>query len=410
MENIFTLNPKWGDAAVGDLWTGEKKYITAESFDPSKLSSTSYEIAGAVCGRIGGKGVLTAYKKDVGGWKWCTRYEWLLSGYTLDGTDRTGVFSIRTSTGDTDNTDVTVSYNAADTASFVSQLNTAFAAQTSMAKDNWFAFAADDGSVHVQWDYWGWQQTSYNSAKGGFSVSEALLPEVPYYGRMLAKNGTLMYYPLLNPERALAYFKSDNSSTAYNPSHDVDKTYVYPICKQGYLGTSAYQSDHCAALRAIYGGGEEGWLRYMKAIEVLIPCDRYMAGFTDGLGRTELLASKTYTLSDGSSNILCPAAYHALNDPATSVFGGWHLGTVEENTLLLKPVKYGTDGSRTADLLNKTLWAMGGDAVNNGSFLWSCARYSASSAWNFNGNHGFWDNSSMCGGYGVRPLSLNYLP
>jgi hypothetical protein len=410
MENIFTLNPKWGDAAVGDLWTGEKKYITAESFDPSKLSSTSYEIAGAVCGRIGSKGVLTAYKKDVGSWKWCARYEWLLTGYTLDGTDRTGVFSFRTSTADTANTDVTVTYNASDTASFVSQLSTAFAAQTSMAKDNWFAFLADDGSVHVQWDYWGWQQTSYNSAKGDFSVSGALLPDVSYHNRLLAKNGTAMAYPVLNPERALAYFKSDNSSTAYNPSSNADKTYVYPICKPGYLGTSAYQSDHCAALRAVYGEGEEGWLRYMKAVEVLIPCDRYMAGFRDGLDRTELLAAKTYTLADGSSNILCPAAYHALNDPSTSVFGGWHLGTVEENTLLLKSVKYGTDGSRTADLLNRTLWAMDGDAVSNGSGLWSCARSYAYGAWFFYGHFGFWNRDSMCYGFGVRPLSLNYLP
>lgn len=410
MDNVFTLNPKWGDAAVGDLWTGAKRYITAESFNPAKLSTTSFEMAGAVCGRIGAKDVVVAYKNDVGSWAWCARYEWKLTGYTLDGTARTGVLSFRANGSATANTDVTVSYNATDTAGFVGQLNAAFAANTAMASQHWYAFTADDGSVHIQWDFTFWQQASYNTAKSGFTVAAALLPDVPSYGKLVAKNGTAMSYPIANPARGLAYFKDDNASTTYNPTGDVGKSYAYPVCKSAYLGTSKHQSDHCAALRAIYGEGEEGWLRYMKAIEILIPCDRYMAGFKDGLERTKLLAQKTYTTADGSEHILCPAAWHALNDPNTAVFGGWHLGTVEANTLLMKPVQYGTSASRDADLLNKTLWAMGGDAVSNGSDLWSCCRYYSGYAWCFHGGSGSWGHGNLYGGYRVRPLSLNRLP
>ena len=410
MDNIFTTQPRWGDASVGDLWTGEKKYIIAETFNPSKLSKTSYEIAGAVVGREGKKGVYTAYRNDVGAFAWASRYEWELTGYTLDGTDRTGVLSIRENSSSSANTDFTVSYNASDTAGLVATLNTFFAETSAFSAHNWYAFIADDASVHLQCDYKFWQQASYNTGKSGFSLAAAFLPEVPASSTLLAKKGK-MNYPISNMARGIAYFSQDTSSTTYNPSSDVTIGQVwYPICKPGYLGTSKYQSDHCAALRALYGEGEEGWLRFMKAIYVLDGVDAYCMGERDGLARTNLLASKTYTLADGSSNILCPAAYHAKNDPTTSVFGDWHLGAIHANHQMIAPVEYGTSADRSADRLNKTLWAMGGDAVSNGTNLWSCSRRYAGYAWSFYGGGGFWCNGDFCNGYRVRPLSLNYLP
>ena len=83
---------------------------------------------------------------------------------------------------------------------------------------------------------------------------------------------------------ALAYFRADNSSTTYNPSSDVtDIKRGYPICLPGYLGTSTYQSDHCAALRAVYGEGEAGWLKFMESCLPVVPSDFGNMGMDFGM-------------------------------------------------------------------------------------------------------------------------------
>ena len=405
MENIFTKSPQQGDAVVGNKATGKVEYITAESFNPDSLSSTQYEMIGVVWARRGKK-VWRLWKDTTKSAKWCQRYEWILGGYTLDGTDRTGVISYRESSSASANTDVTISYNATAVDALVATLNTAFA-DGAFATQNWFAWT-EDGKVHIGCDYAFWQQFSYNTGKSGFSLTANELPDVPYCGRGLSKHGP-MYYPFMNYERAIAWGKNDNSSSAYNPTSDITKSYGYPVCLPAYLGTSQYQSDHCAALRALYGEGEEGWKRYVRSSMMVSPVGRLAGSPIDAQARTESLAGKTYMLADGVARVLCPAAELAMTNPETDFITNWHLPSMDELAAGFNAIKYGTDGSRNADAVNATLWKMGGGYVHNGYHYWSCSRLNSNYAWIFNGNNGFAYSGVFYDGFRVLSLSLTEL-
>ncbi len=408
MKNIFTLNPQWGDAVVGNLTTKKVEYIKADSFDADSLPS-NYETIGAVfCRR--GKAVTTLWKNCPDSEKLSERYEWKLTGYTLDGTDRSGVLSIRESSSASANVEYTVSYNATTAEGLVATLNAFFAATAIFTSQNWFAWL-DGEDIHIGHDYTYWQQASYNKGASGFALTAAFLPEWYARSTMLAKCGA-MYYPIINQDRGYAYFHSDNSSSAYNPTSVLTKPiYSYPICLPGYLGTSQYRDkDCCAVLREKYGEGEEGWLRYMRSTQVLPNTDRLAGGFHDGKSLTTLLAKQRYTLSDGQERITSPAANKAMTQPTSEVLTDWFLPTIEDLAEGIRGIKYGTSASRDADKLNQTLWRMGGSALSNGTNYWSCVRGYSSNAWNFDGYYGFAYYNLFVYRYRVLSLSLNYLP
>lgn len=409
--NIFTKNPVWGDAVVGNLATGKPEFITSESFDPTALDSNTYETIGAVGGRFG-KEVLVVWKHNAAQ-KWCERIEYKLTGYTLDGAEHTGVLSIRESSSAMASTDFTVTYTASDKAGLVTALNAFFAATTIFTTQKWFARVNDsNGEVYIGCSYEFWQQWSYNTGKSGFTLAPEIMPDVTYSSYMLRRNGNGNGEGSIhNLQRTIAYLRNDNASTAYNPQTDVTNVKTgYPICFPGYLGTSQYQSDHCAFLRSVYGEGEEGWLRYLKANMVVTPTDFGAMGIRNGKERTAILAAKTFTLADGVEQNLCPAAVYAKTSPDSSVISDWFLPTTEHVASILGPVQHGTSANRDADALNKVLWAMGGDAVSNGGLFWSCLRYGGLGAWCANGGTGHFGNG---GSYSLRqslPVSLYRLP
>lgn len=409
--NIFTKNPVWGDAVVGNLVTGKPEFITSESFDPTALDSNTYETIGAVGGRFG-REVLVVWKHNEAQ-KWCERIECKLTGYTLDGAEHTGVLSIRESSSATASTDFTVTYTASDKAGLVTALNAFFAATAIFTTQKWFARVNDsNGEVYIGCSYEFWQQWSYNTGKAGFALSPEIMPDVTYSSYMLRRNGNGNGEGSIhNLQRAITYFRSDNASTTYNPSKDVTNVKTgYPICLPGYLGTSQYQSDHCAFLRSVYGEGEEGWLRYLKANMVVTPTDFGAMGMRNGKERTAILAAKTFTLADGTPQALCPAAVYAKTSPNSSVISDWFLPTAEHVASILGPVQHGTSANRDADALNKVLWAMGGDAVSNGSYFWSCVRYLGRGAWCADGRTGYFNYLDLCLRPQSLPVSLYRLP
>lgn len=409
--NIFTKNPVWGDAVVGNLATGKPEFITSESFDPTALDSNTYETIGAVGGRFG-KEVLVVWKRNASQ-KWCERIEYKLTGYTLDGAEHTGVFSIRESSSATASTDFTVTYTASDKAGLVTALNAFFTATAIFTTQKWFARVDDsNGEVYIGCSYEFWQQWSYNTGKVGFTLSPEIIPDVTYSSYMLRRNGNgNREGSIYNLPKAIARFRDDLVSTTFNPSTDVMNVKTgYPICLPSYLGTSQYQSDHCAFLRSVYGEGEEGWLRYLKANMVVTPTDFGAMGIRNGKERAAMLAAKTFTLADGTSQPLCPAAFYAKTSPDSSVISEWFLPTAEHIVSILGPVQHETSANRDADALNKVLWAMGGDAVANSSDLWSCVRYDSVSAWCANGGTGYLNSYGMYSSLRSLPVSLYRLP
>lgn len=410
----FTQQPKRGDAVVGDIQTGEVLFIRQDTLTAlSDIDTTVYEIIGVVIKRRGRK-VLIAYKNNASR-VWCNRYSFKLTGYTLDGTGRTGKLNIREASNSwASNVSYTISYNASTVAALVEQLNTYFRANAPFTTQDWVAVESG-GEVWLQFIYTDYRQASYNSGSDGFALTANLLPAVAASANMLRRSGhTGGEGTISNWERALAYFRADNSSTTYNPNTNVTSVKrAYPICLPGYLGTSAYrkdgtmQLDYCAALRAVYGEGEAGWLRFMQSCLPVVPTDFGEMGKDDGLARTKTLAALTMTKQDGSTVYPCQTAKYCHDTGTVAIpQGKWHLPTARELYDILDGIRHGTDSKRTADSVNKTLNILGGTAISNGSRWWSCVRYSASSAWLAYGGVGFFGGDNMYNSYGCVPVSL----
>ena len=320
-----------------------------------------------------------------------------LSGYTLDGTDRTGTLSVWEAS---DNWaaahDYTVSYNADNAEALASQLNTYFKASEPFTTQDWAAEADGDGNVTLHYAYAHYRQAS-NTAKDGFELAKATAPEWAGTAQMLRRNGrrsgegTITNWP-----RALAFFRGDNDSTSYNPASDVTTTKIpYPICLPGYLGTSKHQSDHCSYLRGVYGEGEEGWLKFMESFLPVRPSE-YGAfdGSRYGTAKrnTYYLAGIKYAGQDGVEKYASPAANLAANlgyDHELLKQGEWVLPDIDLLFSLVGQLKYPTTNDRDADPVNSALKAIGATALGNNSSVWSCSRFSPGSGWFASGSIGY---------------------
>ena len=399
--NIFTNLPKIGDAVVGERSTKKVKFITLESFDNASLGS-DYETIGVVYNRRGRK-VKIVYKNNAGK-TWSSKWVLKLSGYTLDGTSRTGVISFRPDSSATENTDVTVTYNTTTLQGLVNALNTAFAANATMVSQHWVAYI-NGSDVNIEHDYTFWQQSSYNDAKSGFTAKAALMPEVESVADIRRRHGGGGGEGVISSwERALAFYRTSTGTETYqgyvpSPISNV-KDRAYPIALQSYLGAN------CAEIRKVFGEGEQGWLNCMAAYMSVCPTDYGNMGMRDGLARTKLIASYKDTFGEP----VAPAANYCYNvDTVALPKGNWYLPTVEDLTDLLRIIKYGTNGSVNSDPINKTLAAMGGNTISNGSNLWSCCRYSSNFAWVASGVYGFFSNNYLYLEFSAVPVSLYIL-
>lgn len=406
MSNIVTKRPSRGDIVLKEIASKAVSYITLDSFVLADVDTTKYEIIGVVYYRKG-KDVGVVYKTNASK-KWSERYYHKITGYTLDGTARTGVISIRESSSASANTDYTVSYNATTKEGLCEQLNAFFQANNTFKTQDWYAEIVD-GEVNVHYAYTFYQQASYNTGKSGFAFTANLLPDYPALANMRRKHGgNGGEGAVSNMTRALTYFRSDLTSTTYNPSSDVtDIKRTYPVCLPAYLGTSANQSDHCALLRATYGEGEDGWKKFMESCLPVYPTDWGNMGMNNGKARTALLASKKYSSTIKTNEYLCPASAYAYNLETTTIEKGeFWLPTTREIAMILDGVQYSTTNDRNADVLNKALNKIGGSAISNGANWWSCLRFGASGAWCSNGYVGFFGGYYMDYACNVVPVSL----
>lgn len=326
-----------------------------------------------------------------------TRYYFKLSGYTLDGAEHTGVLSIRSASDDwAVNQDYTITYKADNIVALVAQLNAYFKENEPFVAQDWVAIADTNGDVLLHFKYTTWQQTSYNTAKSGFSVVSATAPQWKSTSRMFRMNGQRNSEgTITNMPRALAYFREDNSTTTYNPATDVTTAKLsYPICLPGYLGKSKYQSDHCAYLRGIYGEGEEGWVKFMQSFLPVLPSEYGI--FDDTTYGTEkqntyYLASLKYVGQDGEEKYLSPAARLAAErgfDHELLKRGEWVIGKMSRIFSIVGQLRYPTTPDKFADKVNAALAAIGAPALGNNSNVLSCSRYGKSNSWVAYGNYG----------------------
>lgn len=320
-----------------------------------------------------------------------------LSGYTLDGTDRTGTLSVWEASDNWAAThDYAVGYNADNAEALASQLNAYFKANEPFAAQDWVAEADGDGNVTLHYAYTYFRQVM-NAAKDGFALAVATAPGWVATAKMLRRNGFRSGEgTITNLPRALAYFRGDNTNTNYNPALDVTtKKISYPICLPGYLGTSKYQSDHCSYLRGVYGEGEEGWLKFMKSFLPVRPSEY---GIFDGSRygtakrNTYYLAGIKYAGQDGVEKYASPAANLAANlgyDHELLKQDEWVLPDIDLIFSLVGQLKYPTTNDRDADPVNSALKAIGAPALGGESNVWSCSRFFQYFGWIADGNNGY---------------------
>lgn len=409
MSNIFVRFPNIGDVVVKDIETKTPHYIKLDSFVKAELDESVYEIIGVVAWRKRNQ-VLVVYKKNSKA-QFMNRPWWYLSGYTLDGTDRTGTLSIRVADdGWNANVDKVIPYNATSVDGFVEQLNNFFEGDADCNVQDWYANIEEDGRVRIHCDgMQALQLYSYTTAKAGFALTSCA-PEVDVTNRMRRKSGNNSGYgTIASMQKAIKKYEPDLSLNASNPATDINPMdVVLPIVLPAYLGKSKYQSDHCKALRERYGEGRDGWLSFMDSLRPVVPCEYGIIGKRNGKEQTDLMAKKMFTSRTvNEPRAMCPASFYCNSVNSKTIDKGeFCLPTLEELSYIFKTIEYGINSSRNADPINECLSKIGGNAVSNGSFWISCFKYSPGLTWLIHGGNGIFDGLSINLSFSVLPVSL----
>lgn len=345
---------------------------------------------------------------------WSAIYSFKLTGYTLDGTDRTGTLKVYSAASTYDN--YVISYNAETAAGLVEQLNTYFQANAPFTTQHWRADADGDGNITLSFLFTFVDQRNC-AGSAGFTLTANLLPEIVANSSMLRVSGQRASEgAIANWTKALAYYRNDNGTSGYQGGRTSVQTSIkqtYPINLPTWLGTSTKNpGDFCAALRAVYGEGEAGWLKFMKTCLTVQPSafgafDKSVCG--DGERNTYIMAGRMFEKQDGTSIVAFPAADYCASvsyDHPLLRKGAWVLPDVETLNAIHKNIHYNAVNNRNADPINKALNLIGGTAVSNGSYIWSSSRCNAGNAWGSGGGIGNWGVNAMYNTYLALPVAL----
>ena len=399
--------PKRGDYCIKKIEDKSVHYIDIDSISSASDIDDGYELVGVVCGFINGE-VLVVRNPVSHNDTWCDILQYILTGYTLDGTDQSGVLSIRDKESATANTDYTIPYNATTKEELVAQLNNFFANNEAFKTQGFYASVEDD-KVIVHYHFIFVNQSIYIAGKNGFTLTQNTMPDVIASTNFRRKNGVQNGEGVIsNMDRALAYFRNDSSLEQYNPKDVITSVKItYPICLPAYLGTSSYRDgDKCEFLRSVYGEDEEGWKRFMKSLFPVYPTN-YGIINTTGKELTKVLASKRYNDFDKVNEPMCKAAYYCHSMTSTTIDEGeFWLPGVQELSIILDGIKYGTVNDRNADIVNKALYKVGWASISNGTSHWSACRYIYRFGWCSYSSLGFFFYSAFFFKYTCLAVSL----
>ena len=422
MANTIISIPERGDICVLDA---EKniKYITFDSFDLSALPS-GWTVVAPVEWRRGRK---VKVNRVLGNYKWAQYFLWLVTDYVTDGESHPFSFAVTVS-----GTAYTCSGNYSGTT--VAEVA---ASMNAVVKD--FAFGthqyhvyARNGELILSHDTY----TTYLAvAATGVKVTQRVGTELAATSAILRFNGQKTGEgAVVNLDRALIYFRADNSTAIYNPTSELTSIKRgYPVCLPAYLGTSQYrvegdvQKDYCAILRAYYGEGEDGWINFMEtgvfAVRPSYQGIDNTAIYGDGPTNTYKLAGQTVEDHDGNSAPFYPAfdAVAAVSFDADGLRAGeWYIPKIGEVVELkfgiTYPAKYVTGtgsvnvAAADADLLTRAYDKCGLTQIANNTYAWSSSRYNAYGAWIFSGGYGYALSYSFCVSFQAIASALLTLP
>ena len=397
--NRFTKLPKTGDAVVGELATGQVRFIPLEELDYDRLDQSAYETIGTVAFRHGNR-VLVVYKENASK-VFCNTVDYLLTGYLLDGEEHTSTLQLKLTTSSDTLTDIAVTYAATTQQAMIDQLNTVLSAHETAPTWRWTAYAVGE-QIYLCADFKFYQQANGCKGADGFALEARTMEGVPYCNVALKQNGTYNSDTLTaNMDRRIYYLRSlapsltaDITSTAKNTA----------VALQDWLGNSPDGLDHCAYLRSVYGEGEEGWIRCLEANRAVMPTDRGALRY--GHDYAMQLTDRLCELRNCFGDLKHPA----LNYVRTVVNSvclppeRWHLISLPDGLELTSMLRYGTDPSRLSDPINECLYRLKGAAISNGAGRWFAARSALHAAWYCDGTYGY------AGYHGSMYNALQVLP
>ena len=376
--NVVTKSPKIGDIVCYDE-NRKVKFIALDTFHAGTFPA-AWETVGVVVIRKGNK--VTICSKYNESKKFMEVYPYIVSGYTLDGTEHT--VQLRLHGRPSTSTFYEFKYTASTVDEFVTALQQFLSTN---GETDWSAYMDAQCRVILQYDNYtsGEYLTTTLTYVSGLTLTGQVTvdcPQQPDFWRKCGNRGNGVWHA----ERAKVYFRNDLSTPAYNPATDVNSVPEYPICWPAFAGTSQYQSDHCLWLRQQYCKDpahptEAEWEAYIDDITHRIP---YMlAGnapkWRDGALLSEPLKGITYRATDGTQKPLYPAVEYC-----SQFFDGkGYLPSMAEQIECFGNVTYGLTGVTRdkADPINRSLYAIGGSAIGCASGWWSSGRGYTGSNW-----------------------------
>ena len=384
---IDIRSARTGTIAVLD-GTHALRFISVDTFSSESFMS-DFEIVGVVVIGVDHpsfRGQIAIMYHTPQSKKLLATLRWKLTGYTLDGTDRTGTLSIKEASDHwVANHDYVISYNATDENTLVNQLNAYFKANEPFKTQKWSAYMDEDNTINLSCMNFGWQQGN-NKGKDGFTLSSIPLDNWPRPTKMLRINGNREGYgAIMNWARAIDYYRKDNGTAhPYMGGRTTDQgsntKQQYPINLPTWLGTSTKNpGDFCAGLRAIYGEGEAGWLKFMKTMLPLRPTEYGANGdkVADVYNITYYLASQKYVDVDGNIHAISPAADFVANigfDNELLKKGRWIMPDMDLFFDVIENIEYPIINDRNSDIINRALLAIGAPALRNDVSFWFCYR------------------------------------
>ena len=373
--NVITENPGVGDIVCYDE-NRKIKFIQLDTFQAGTFPS-AWETVGVVVLRKGNQ--VTVCSKHSESHKFMDVYPYIVTGYELDGQEHTAQLRLhgRPST----EAYYEFKYKASTVDEFVTALQQFL---TDNGESDWSAYKDEQDRVILQYD--NFTSLEYLNASITYAIditlqekSVANMPGTPSVQTISEMRG----YFIWNAAKAKVSYRKDLTNIAYNPSSDLDRIPNYPICWPAFAGTSQYQEDHCLWLRQKYCKDPEHptveeWESY---IDSLTPLSPYMTGsFAPEMRDRDIfdkIKSITYTAPDGTQKPLYPGANYC-----SKFFDGkGYMPAQYEFYEMFKDVTLGITGvtDQTADAVNRSLYAIGGNTLSSASTYWLCARGNASS-------------------------------
>ena len=410
---IDGVNAVVDQPGVGDIVCRDEnrkiKFIALDTFHAG-VFPTAWETIGVVALRRGNELMVVA--KENAAQKWMDVYPYVVTGYELDGTEHTA--QLRLHGKPTTSTYYDFAYTASTVDEFVTALQQFL---TTSGETDWSAYKDTDGRVILQYDNYTTSEyyTASLTQATGLTLTGKVTLDVPEAAPSFLRECGTRGYGVWNAARAKVYFRTDNTSSAFNPTSPISSMPLYPICWPGFAGISEHRDgDNCLWLRQQYCADPEHpteaeWEAYMDHICLKVPAMTGGAGikWRDGKAVTDSLKDITYLAADGTRKPLYPAVRYC-----SQFFGGeGFLPSAAQFYELMKDVTYGLSGVTRdkADPVNRSLYAIGGSALGVTSPWWLCLRGSAASAYCAYGA-GVVDNADFSYGRRCAPLSLLTLP